>query len=79
MDFTKIVDTLAQVLLDQIDPAELKKWVDMEANEHHFDEEQAKQLVIDHIKENGLGYYPALIQMEAGLKANREANNGRIS
>jgi hypothetical protein len=72
MEFNGIVDTLMNILLDQINTEELNKWVQMEMVHADGNEEKAKKIVEDHIREHGTKYYPALIEMENRLKTERQ-------
>lgn len=44
-----------------------KSWIQIE-KEHTSSDNAAKRIVMQHIKEHGCGYYPALIKMERKLK-----------
>ena len=44
-----------------------KEWLNAES-EHTTNYFKAKKIVMEHIKEHGCGYYPALLKMERRLK-----------
>jgi hypothetical protein len=44
-----------------------KSWVNVEL-EHTKSRKVARKIACDHVKELGVGYYPALMKMEAKLK-----------
>ena len=52
--------------LPKITPSQLKAWSKIEM-EHTKSPLRAKGIMWDHIKEHGMGYYPALIKMERKL------------
>lgn len=54
----------------KIDTSKMKEWRKMEA-EHTKDPKKQERIVIQHIKEHGFGYYPALKRMENKLDKRR--------
>lgn len=60
---------MMDTILSTVDQKEVNKWIDVELIHTDDDREAAKKIVMDHIFEHGLGYYPALIKMENELKA----------
>lgn len=46
---------------------QMEEWRKMEA-EHTKNRQRQQEIVMQHIKEHGIHYYPALKKMEKGLK-----------
>ena len=51
----------------RITAAQMARWRKMEA-EHTKNPIQQAKIVRDHVREHGMGYYPALKKMESRLK-----------
>jgi hypothetical protein len=51
----------------KISPAQMAQWMAMEA-EHSRSKARQRQIVMQHIREHGSRYYPALAKMERNLK-----------
>ena len=54
------------MILPKIKPATMKRWMRMES-EHTSVPARQKTIVIQHVKEHGINYYPALQKMEHKL------------
>jgi hypothetical protein len=54
------------MILPKIKPAVMKKWMRMEA-EHTSIPAKQRTIVLKHVKEHGIKYYPALQKMERKL------------
>ena len=60
-------DFKMNVDLSRVAESDMRKWDEEEAH-HHLSPSETRQLVKDHIAEFGVGYYPALMEMENWLR-----------